>query len=425
MGSVALTLCVLLLSIQVLSYLFEKLKQPKLIGEILAGIVLGPFILGKFFPTASKELFGSSSDQFNKMNVILNFLYWLGLMFLMFISGSESRKLVDKENRKKTAWLLLVGTPLPFFLVLLLGLQGFLPLENIIGVANQKTSALLVLAIAVSVTSIPVISRIFYDLGIIDTKFASLILGSAVLEDIILWAILALASTLANTQHLTSGELYSHLVGHAFRTFAFMLLGLTVVPYVLRILNRKRFNIFIKHSKIAYVLLILFAYTTVAAYLDINLIFAAFLAGFGVIGGIGGSERHRFEDSLESIAKIAFAVFIPVYFSMVGYKLILGKEFSFSMLVVFLFLSTLLSMCANGIATRLAGFKGLDIVNLVITTNARGGPGIVLASVAYDTGIINAAFYTTLVITAILTSQFAGAWLRFVISKGWPLLSES
>jgi hypothetical protein len=67
----------------------------------------------------------------------------------------------------------------------------------------------------------------------------------------------------------------------------------------------------------------------------------------------------------------------------------------------------------------------LDVINLAVVTNARGGPGIVLATVAYETGIINAAFYTTLVLTAVITSQAAGAWLRFVLSKGWPLLSTN
>lgn len=101
----------------------------------------------------------------------------------------------------------------------------------------------------------------------------------------------------------------------------------------------------------------------------------------------------------------------------------LGREFSLSMLLIFFFGSSLLALTANGIAARLAGFRGLDVANLAITANARGGPGIVLASVAYDIGIINAPFYTTLVLTAILTSQAAGAWLRFVLAKGWPLLS--
>jgi Kef-type K+ transport system membrane component KefB len=72
----------------------------------------------------------------------------------------------------------------------------------------------------------------------------------------------------------------------------------------------------------------------------------------------------------------------------------------------------------------MAGFGGRDAVNLAMALNARGGPGIVLASVAFDAGIINATFYTTLVLVAILTSQAAGAWLAYVLHSGRPLLSS-
>jgi Kef-type K+ transport system membrane component KefB len=75
------------------------------------------------------------------------------------------------------------------------------------------------------------------------------------------------------------------------------------------------------------------------------------------------------------------------------------------------------------LAGRCSGFRGLDLINLAFTTNARGGPGIVLASVAFDSDIISPRFYTTLVLAAIVTSQFAGAWLEFVLRKGWPLLT--
>ena len=75
------------------------------------------------------------------------------------------------------------------------------------------------------------------------------------------------------------------------------------------------------------------------------------------------------------------------------------------------------------LGAKLARFRGLDVVNLAVAANARGGPGIVLASVAYEAGIISSAFYTTLVLVAIVTSQAAGAWLEFVLRKGWALLS--
>ncbi len=76
-------------------------------------------------------------------------------------------------------------------------------------------------------------------------------------------------------------------------------------------------------------------------------------------------------------------------------------------------------------AGRFAGLCGLDLVNLAITTNARGGPGIVLASVAFDAGISGPRFYMTLVLAAVLTSQVAGAWLDYVLRKGWPLLTPA
>jgi Kef-type K+ transport system membrane component KefB len=149
------------------------------------------------------------------------------------------------------------------------------------------------------------------------------------------------------------------------------------------------------------------------------------LAGYGVVGGIRGTERDRFAAPLDSIAKVSFGVFVPVYFGMVGYRLVFGREFSFAVLAVFFFASSAIAISSSGLAARLGGFRGLDIANIAITTNARGGPGIVLASVAYDSGIINAAFYTALVITAVVTSQVCGAWLRYVLNRGLPLLSSN
>ena len=119
----------------------------------------------------------------------------------MFISGSQVRRVLAQENRKETAWILGIGTPLPFFLVLVLGLLSILPIEPLVGEAGQRTSALLVLSIAVAVTSIPVISRIFYDLQILHTRFASLILGAV--EDILL-AVLATALRWPTRQHWRS-----------------------------------------------------------------------------------------------------------------------------------------------------------------------------------------------------------------------------
>jgi Kef-type K+ transport system membrane component KefB len=423
-GAIALTLSLFLGLVHSLGYIFEKLKQPRLVGEILAGVLLGPYVFGKISPSLFAQLTGTMGGETNKIEIVLNFIYWIGLFLLMFISGSETRRLMGKENQKETAWLLGIGTPTPFLIVLGLGLASLLPLHLITGEAGQPMSALLILAIAVSVTSIPVISRIFYDLGILQTRFASLVLGSAVLEDIILWAVLAVATSIVKSAGLAQEHVVSEITSHVGITLAYMAVGLILAPWVLRRLNNFKYNILIKSSPRGYIFVVLFLYIALASLLEVNLVFAAFLAGFGVIGGIKGTERERFSDSIDSIAKVSFSFFTPIYFALVGYKLALGKEFSLSMLLIFLVASSILALLANGFAAKLAGFKKLEIINLAVTTNARGGPGIVLASVAFEAGIINAPFYTTLVLTAIITSQIAGAWLRFVLSKGWPLLIE-
>jgi len=92
--------------------------------------------------------------------------------------------------------------------------------------------------------------------------------------------------------------------------------------------------------------------------------------------------------------------------------------------LVFLLVSSGVKVISAGIGARAAGFNFGDSLNLANALNARGGPGIVLASVAFDAGIISSTLYTTLVLVAILTSQAAGAWLTHVLRQGRPLLSS-
>jgi Kef-type K+ transport system membrane component KefB len=174
-----------------------------------------------------------------------------------------------------------------------------------------------------------------------------------------------------------------------------------------------------KASPVAYLVAILLAFSAIAAVFDVSLVFAAFLAGFGV-----ATDREFFTEALQSVGSFSFSVFIPIYFLIVGYRLDLWKSFSLTILAVFLVLGCAIKLLSVGLGAKLAGFAGLDVINLAVATNARGGPGIVLASVAYDAGIVNAFGYTALVLLAVITSQAAGAWLEYVLRKGWPLLSS-
>ena len=391
---------------QLLGYLFVKLRQPKVVGEILAGVVLGPALLGRL--PAISHIMESAKHQGN----ILDFVYWLGLLLLMFLSGAETQQLFTREERREVGWLTIVGTGLPFLLGLALG--PWLIRPSLAGPNGNRASLIIILAVGVAVTSVPVVSKIFADLKILHTRFARLVLGVAVLEDIVLWLALAVATAMAGKAALSPRAMSYHL----FSTMAYFVLGLTIVPRVIKRLNKARFNVLAQHSPTGYAMAVLLTYCVVAGLLDVSMVFAAFLAGFAVVH----KKRRIFADALESIGKMSFAFFVPVYFAIVGLKLDLIRGVSLWMMVAFLAGSCLIKVLSVSLAGRFAGFRGLDLINLAITTNARGGPGIVLASVAFDAGIISSKFYTTLVVAAVLTSQIAGAWLEYVLRKGWPLL---
>ncbi len=407
LASVLVVLLLLVGFAQLLGYLFVKLRQPKVVGEIAAGMLLGPALLGRL-PFVS-NLIETAKHQGN----ILDFVYWLGLLLLMFLAGAETQQLFSREERREVGWLLIVGTGIPFALGLILG--PWLALPALAGPNGNRLSLVIILAVGVAVTSVPVVARIFADLKILHTRFARLVLSVAVLEDIFLWLALAVATATAGKAALNPSALAYHLLA----TLAFFLLGLTIVPRLVKRINKASFNVLAKHSPVGYAIAVLFAYCAVAGALGVSLVFAAFLAGFAVVH----KKRRLFADALDAIGDVAFAFFVPVYFAIVGLKLDLIRGVSFWMIVAFLAGTCVVKILAVSLAGRLAGFRGLDLANIAITTNARGGPGIVLASVAFDAGIISPKFYTTLVVAAVLTSQFAGAWLAYVLRKGWPLLS--
>jgi Kef-type K+ transport system membrane component KefB len=410
LGAVILPLALLIAFAHVLGYIFTRLRQPRVIGEISAGVLFGPALLGHFVPSAQTAIFGTANLV--ARGVVLEFVYWMGLLFLMFASGAETRHLFSKEDRRQVSWLASLGTGLPFIITLLA--LPFADLDGLMGAAQQRTALCLVIGIAVAVTSIPVISKIFFDLKILHTRFARLVLGVAVIEDILLWAVLAVATALAK-----SGVLPKHTIAiHVGITLAYFAAGLMLLPRLSRYVGAASWNLLAKASPVGYLVAVLFAYTSLAAVMDVNLVFAAFLAGFAI-----ASERERFAEPLHALNQFSFAVFVVPYFAIVGYKLDLTRSLSLRNVAIFFVVACAMKLIAVALGARAAGFRGLDLINLAIVTNARGGPGIVLASVAFDAGIVNATFYTTLVLLAVLTSQAAGAWLEFVLRRGWPLLS--
>jgi Kef-type K+ transport system membrane component KefB len=339
----------------------------------------------------------------------------------MYCSGAELRSILSRRDGKATAGIAALGNAVPF----LAGL-GFLKLydtDRFLGPAGNRTAFVLVFALAMAVTSIPVISRIMTDLGIMGTRFARIVLSVAVLEDLLVYVVLNLALAMVVPPHADTFSLPELLglqpasaLGNAYYvavTLAFFALAAVLGPGSMQRLAGVRGNLLHRSSPLAFQLVLLLALTTLAAFLGVSPIFGALVAGM-----LASDLRGEDEQARQTVHRFAFGFFIPLYFAIVGIRLDLVHHFEPVFFVVFLAFACLTKATSCYAGARLAGQGRRGAWNLAVALNARGGPGIVLASVALDAGIINEGFYTSLVMLALITSVLAGSWLQVALRRG-------
>jgi len=392
-----------------LGYVFNKLKLPKVIGEICGGLLLGPTVLGALSPESYNWLF----NAFEFEGKLLSIVYWLGLVLLMFVSGFEIKMSLDKDD-KKIIVALLIGSTVPFIAGWIA--PYFFDFSPLLGEKQNMLALKIVIGIAVAVTSIPVISKIFLDLNVMHTRFARIILTTATIHDVFLWVALAIATGLVSA---TSYSL-THIVSTVGVSFAFLGVSLMVMPKILPILTGNRYNLVRKSSSAGYILFLCFLFSAVASLLNVNIIFGAFLAGVAI-----GVLPASFNKEKDHVKEIALAFFTPLYFAIVGLKLDLLHHFELKFFLFFLLFSTVFETIGTLAAAKFLKKDWLTSFNFAVAMNTRGGPGIVLATIAYDLGIISATFFVTMVLIAIFTSLLAGTWFKFVLARGCELLKEA
>src|SRR5690242_17388437 len=333
----------------------------------------------------------------------------------MFTAGTQMRGLVNRTAVRTVAAVATAGLIIPFVAGVVLFTT--IDLSRYEGTAHNHDALLLVFAIGLAVTSIPVISRIMMDLGILRTRFARIVLSVAVIEDIVLYVVLAVAIGLvqvpggaqfglAGAVGLEPGS-SGNMAYHSFATVGFLIASLACGPWAYRLALRSRFNIVKRQNPIGFQLLVLLVFSSVCLLLSIVPLFGAFVAGVVVATAPG----TRAELARTEISHVALGLFIPVYFAIVGLQLDLVDHFDPLPFVAFLAFACVAESLSVYAAARLAGEARSTGFDLAVAMNARGGPGIVLASTAYAAGIIDATFYTSLVMLAVVTSLIAGAWL--------------
>ncbi|MEC3980510.1 cation:proton antiporter [Amycolatopsis sp. H20-H5] len=412
-------IAVLLVAAHAGGRVFALLRQPPVIGEILGGLLLGPTVLGLLAPGAANGLFPHTGVN----PVGLGVLQELGLLMLMFLSGHEVLGSRTATRRRTVVAVAVSGLVIPFAVGL--ASVGLVDHTAFSGPHGTKVTFALVFGIGVAVTSIPVISRIMLDLDLLHTRFARVVLSVALLEDVVLYVTLAVILGLAQGSSDSVFGLWALFgqSGTGFTTVYYIAASLLFFAVFMPLgkpifaaLARSRFNFLERRSPTAFRLTFLLCLVLVCAFLGVNPVFGAILAGVAAAGADAAEpDEHRREEAVhawEALKRFSMALFIPLYFAGVGLQLDLVHHLSVWFFLAYLGLACATKSVSVWLGARLAGEPPRTAVNLAVALNARGGPGIVLATVTLSAGVINEDFFTVLVILSILTSQIAGLWLQ-------------
>lgn len=410
-------LAVLLIAAHGMGSVFARLRQPRAIGEIVGGILLGPTALAAISPAVQRWIFPSAGMS----AAALGALYQLGLLLLMFAAGAEMRRLLQRNAVRTVGLIASFGLVLPFAAGL--GLAAALGVRQFIGPAGNHAALILVFGMAVAVTSIPVISRIMHDLDLLSTRFARIVLSAAVVEDIMLYVVLAVAVGLVQTTGSTAfgvpAALRIHTIAqnsvyHTVVAVIFLAVALGFGGRAYKALAGAPANVLARRSPVAFQLLWVLSLSAAALVLGLVPLYGAFAAGITVAVA---DDSLAVREDRNALAGISFGFFVPVYFALIGLQLDLIHHFNPAFFAGFLVFACIAKAASVYLGARLSRENRFMSRSLAVAMNARGGPGIVLASTAYAAGIINQTFFVSLVMLSVVTSLLAGSWLERIAPR--------
>ena len=385
-----LQIVIIIVVARVAGLICSRIGQPAVVGEMIAGILLGPSLFGWLAPGAFSFVFAPASLS------TLGLISQIGVCLFMFVVGME----LDQEHlrrRAKTAlFVSQVSIVFPFFLGVLLSLWLYTPLA---APGASFTSFALFLGIATSITAFPVLARILDERGISKTSLGSTAISCAAVGDVTAWSILAFIVVLTR-----AGSIVSILVDLVLLIgfVAFMLL-------IVRALLSRWFSIGendekLTKSTMAGVLLVFLASALTTEILGIHALFGAFLAG--VIMPSKTAFRHALKLRLENFSSI---LLLPLFFAFIGLRTQIGLLEGISgwgICLLIIFVATLGKLGGGMVTARLTGVTWLDSFRLGALMNTRGLMELIALNLGYDLGILSPAIFAMLVIMGLTTTVF-------------------
>ena len=345
-----------LLMVRLFGYLFSLIGQPGVIGEIVAGIVLGPSVLGFFFPDAFHFLFPAHSLT------NLELLSQVGLILFMFVIGMELDFSVLKNKINETLVISHAGILVPFFLGIL---SSYWVYEEYAAAQTPFLPFALFIGISMSITAFPVLARIIQERNMTKTPLGTLTIASAANDDVTAWCLLAVVIAISKAGSFASA-LYS--VGLAVVYIAVMFL--VVRPFLKKVGEVYANQEAINKTFVAFILLILIISSCLTEIIGIHALFGAFMAGVVMPSNLGFRKVM-----MEKVEDISLVFFLPLFFAFTGLRTEIGLINSPELWMVCLLLVTVavvgkLGGCA--IAARLVGESWKDSLTIGTLMNTRG-----------------------------------------------------
>jgi Kef-type K+ transport system membrane component KefB len=370
--------------------LVKKFDLPIVLGELLAGVILGPTVFGTLAPDFFASLFHLPIDA----GLALDGLMSLSVIFLLFVVGMEIELNEIARQGTRVVWFSVLGILIP----VLIGTGVGWLIYDMSGVSVSRPLFAAFMGAALSISALPVIARILLDLKLLKTPLGNLTIAVATMNDAVGWMLFIIVLSLSwlAKQNVSIGVSIAFTVG----------LGLLVVTALPRIMDMILGFVARTMSPggiIGTAVVMMLILAVVTEYVGIHAVFGAFAAGIGV------SQSRYFTPELKhSIIEFTSHILAPLFFAAVGLKVNFFNSFDLTTILIILLAAYGSKMLAAWIGGYFAHLTLRESTAVGLGIAARGGMGIILATIALEAKFITPRIFTALVLMAIITSMSAG-----------------
>lgn len=393
---------IMLIMGRLLAELARKLKQPAVVGEIIAGILLGPTILGMINPDWFHALFPVPSGA----GTVLTGLVQVAVVMLLFIAGLEVDLQIVWQQGKRAVTTSLFGLVIPF----VIGFVFPYYFPEFFGIAEtgEHLTFALFMGTAMAISALPVIVRILMDLNLFRSRMGLLVVASAMVDDVIGWMIFSVILSMIGKG---SGMplWYTILLTFGFATLM-LTVGRGVFNRVLPWVNRK---LAWPGGVLSISLALCFLGAAFTEYIGIHAIFGAFIIGVAL-----GDSKHFSERAKEIVHQFINNIFAPLFFVSIGLRVNFFVNFDLGLTVIIILIAFVGKIIGAGLGTRMiGGFTWKESLAAGFGLNARGAMEIILGLIALENGLINEKVFVSLVIMALVTSMTSGPLMKWSLNR--------